>query len=286
MLTVKRHLLFSLLIFLSFIVFYPPVKELIGLSLHDELYSHIPLIPLLSGCFLWARRKLIFSHLDHSFAAGAMMIGIGGILYAIGSMRIAGLDRNDHLSWLTFSALLVWIGIFIVFYGFQTFKRASFPLLFLLFIVPIPTVVMESVVQFLQKGSADAVSALFYVMGVPVTRDGFLFHFPRLTIEVAEQCSSIRSSIALLITGIVASNLFLYKWWARILLVMLIIPITILKNGIRIFVLSVWGVYVDTGIFDSNFHRKGGILFFILALFLTWVAIVLLRKVERDNPLP
>jgi exosortase/archaeosortase family protein len=60
-----------------------------------------------------------------------------------------------------------------------------------------------------------------------------------------------------------------------------LVPIAILKNGFRIASLSILGVYVDERILGSDLHRRGGILFFILALVLVWAFIVLLRIIER-----
>ena len=62
---------------------------------------------------------------------------------------------------------------------------------------------------------------------------------------------------------------------------MFIIPIAILKNGFRIAILSLLAAYVDEGILMSDLHRKGGILFFVLALFLLGAVMVLLQKAEK-----
>jgi exosortase/archaeosortase family protein len=101
-----------------------------------------------------------------------------------------------------------------------------------------------------------------------------------MDIEVAKECSGIRSSLSLIITALLAGHFFLRTGWSRALLVLAIVPITILKNGFRIAMLSILGVYVDERILGSDLHRKGGILFFIMALVLVWGVIALLRKSE------
>ena len=276
--TMKRNILFILSILASLVVFYGPLRQLLGLSLQNELYSHIPLIPLVSGFFLFWERKSIFTDIEYSVGAGTLVILFGAVLATFGFVNVDSLNQNDFLSMMTFSVLVIWLGVFILLYGFQTFKRAIFPLLFLFFMVPMPSAVTQVAVQFLQIGSTEAVNVLFYLLGVPATREGFVFHLPGLSIEVAESCSGIRSSIALMITSVIAGKLILRRGWTRSLVAISIVPIAILKNGIRIVTLSILGVYIDERIFLGDLHRKGGVVFFIISLFLLWAVIIPLRK--------
>ena len=85
----------------SLVVFYGPLRQLFGLSLHNELYSHIPLIPLVSGFFLYWDRKSIFSHVEYSVGAGAAVIAIGAMLATVGFIRVTTLSQNDYLSLVT-----------------------------------------------------------------------------------------------------------------------------------------------------------------------------------------
>jgi exosortase len=127
------------------------------------------------------------------------------------------------------------------------------------------------------------VSLLFTMLGMPVTRDGYVFHLPQFSIEVAKECSGIRSSIALIITGAIAGKLFLLSGWQRVLLAISLIPIAILKNAIRIVSLSVIGAFFDERIFEGDLHRKGGIVFFVIALFLVWAVIASLRRIGAGS---
>jgi exosortase len=98
-------------------------------------------------------------------------------------------------------------GGFILSCGLHTFKAALFPLLFLIFVIPIP--LMDGFIYFLQVGSTEFTNLLFTASGVPVfLREGFFFHLPGMSVEVARQCSGIRSSLALLITAILAGTCF------------------------------------------------------------------------------
>jgi len=146
--------------------------------------------------------------------------------------------------------------------------------------VPFPSNALNKIVLFLQKGSAEAAYGFFKASGIPVSREGFVFHLMTIDIEIAQECSGIRSALSLVITCVLAANFFLHTSWSRVLLIISTIPITILKNGFRIAALSMLGVYVDERILASDLHKKGGILFFFIALVLVWVEIVLFRKAE------
>ena len=89
---------------------------------------------------------------------------------------------------------------------------------------------------------------------------------PKFVIEIADECSGIRSSIALLLTSLMVGHMFLRTWWKKALLVAAIFPMAMLKNGIRIVSLSLLASYVDPGFLTGQLHHDGGIVFFLLSL--------------------
>ena len=87
-----------------------------------------------------------------------------------------------------------------------------------------------------------------------------------------------------MITSVLAGHMFLKSGWNKALLVLAVIPVTMLKNGIRIITLSLFAVYVDTRILtNSALHTDGGIVFFVLALLLMAPILFVLRKSERTK---
>jgi exosortase len=277
----KKNASFLIFSIAVFALFYTRLRDLLSSSLHSEYYSHIIFIPLISGYLLYTQREAILSKQKYSFKAGFAILLAAFMIYLIGRIYSAQLNTNDYLSLMTVSAITFWVGGFTLFYGTTALRVAAFPLLFLIFMIPIPTAAMERIIILLQTGSTEAAEGIFKLTGMPYARDGFVFNLPTMSIEVAKQCSGIRSSLALVITCALAANFFLRTAWTRALFLLSIIPIAILKNGIRIAVLSVLGVYVDERILASDLHRKGGVLFFILALFLLWGELWLLRKAEK-----
>jgi exosortase len=149
--------------------------------------------------------------------------------------------------------------------------------------VPFPSLLMDQLIYALQIGPTEAVNALFAVTGVSYLREGFVYHLPGLSVEVAKECSGIRSSLALFITALLAGHLFLDTWWKKVILVVCIFPIAIFKNGIRIVSLTLLGAYVDPRILQGSLHRDGGIPFFIVGLFLLAPILFFLRKSEKTQ---
>jgi exosortase len=269
------------LVCVAAVMLYGPVREYLYWTYKSQYYTHIVLIPLVSAYLVFTRRREIFAEIGFAFVPGGAVAGLGLLLLVVAAILGSGWGKNDYYALVACSTVLIVIGAFIGLFGLRAFGAARFPLLFLAFMVPLPTVVEYWVIRVLQLGSAEVVGVLFPLSGVPVLRDGCVFQLPGIAIEVAPQCSGIRSSLALVITCVLAGHMFLKTTWKKIVLVLVVIPITMFKNGIRIVSLSLLGVYVDRGFLTSSLHTDGGILFFILALCLMAPILFLLRRSEK-----
>jgi exosortase len=275
-----RHAVFLVLCGVGLVFFFIPSAQLLTMSFRSELYGHIPIIPLISFCLLIFRRKMIFADLSWGWA-GIVFVAVG-LAALLSANRIGGLDKNDYLSIVMAGAVLWVTGGFVLAYGGKAFRQAMFPLLFLIFVIPIPKFILEPFVNLLLIGSAYSTELIFSVTGVPVYREGFTFALPGITIEVAEQCSGIRSSIALTITSVFAGYLFLQRGWSRLILVLSFFPITVFKNAMRITTLSLLASYVDTRFITGSWlHKSGGIPFFAVGLALMAPVLWALMKVEK-----
>jgi exosortase len=280
-----RNALFVLFLGLSIPIFHAPMKLLVESSFGNELYSHIILIPLVSIYLIYMGRREIFQKYGTSLIPGSILIVAGVMFYFVGRALGTELDQNDFLSVMTFAAVLCWIGGFILFYGLESSRLALFPLLFLFFMVPVPGFLMERIILLLQTCSAEVSYGFFKLTGVPIFREGFVFHLPGLSVEVAKQCGGIRSSLVLIIVSLLMGHLFLSSWRRKFVLSLCVLPITIVKNAIRIVTLSLFGVYVDPRILESALHRRGGIPFFIVALSLLGIVLWFLRRSESRGSL-
>ncbi len=265
---------------LFMLAFYKPLWDLVVTSYRSDTFSYIPFIPLLSVYVLNIDKREIFSQKKTLSLVGLIPISIGIVMVFFTRKLTTSLDHNDYLSLITLSMVLIWFGGFGLCYGLRSLRVAAFPLLFLFFMVPIPAAALDKIISVLQTGSTMVADGFFKVARIPTVREGFVFHFQTINIEVAKECSGIRSALSLLIIGLMAGHFYLRTGWTKFILFLLLVPIAVVKNGFRIAVLSILGVYVDKRILGSELHRNGGILFFVLALLLLGAVIALLRKAE------
>ncbi len=150
--------------------------------------------------------------------------------------------------------------------GSRWMRAAAFPFAFLIFMVPLPDALVYWLETASKLASAEAAAMYFAAAGTPLVREGTIFELPGITVEGAQECSGIRSSWVLFITSVLAANIFLKGPWRRLALVVFVIPLGILRNGFRVFVIGLLCVHVGPHMIDSIIHRRGGPLFFALSL--------------------
>ena len=278
-----RKALFVLSIVGFGMMLYPPLQIVLrGPGARSDYYDHILVIPFMSAALFYWRRKPIFADVLYLPSFGIPIVLSGVVFYIVGFARLLPVSPNILISWLAFSSLLAFIGAFVCLFGAESFRKARFPLLFLAFMIPVPHVVLEYFIYALQISSTEVTDILFSLTGAPYFREGFLFYFPGVAIEVAKECSGIRSSLALIVTGVLAAHLFLDRGWKQVLLVLSVFPITVLKNGIRIVTLTMLANYVDIRFLTKSWlHHSGGFVFYIPALALLGLEIWALRRWSR-----
>lgn len=251
------------------LVFAWPLLALAAFALQSSLYSYVLLVPLVSGYFVWLRRSELPAQTRPDRLVGTLAAGMAAGLAAWGVA-----ERVSHAPGWTEAALaatalafvfgLVAVGAFTL--GRPLVRALAFPLGFLVFLAPMPEGLAATVEEFLQHGSATVAHQLFHLSGMPVFRQELVFVLPGFSMEVARECSGIRSSLALLITSVVAGQMFLRTPWKRVVLTAAVVPLALLRNGFRVFVLGELCVNVDPALIDSFIHHQGGPIFFALSL--------------------
>jgi exosortase len=281
----QRHLAFALLLAISVTVFWTTLRTIAVLAWSDDRYSHLLLIPLISAFLLYFERVRIFSQPTDRRGAGYSLLLAAAAVYALSALTPLG--ASYRLAGVILSAVLVWAGAFAMCYGTRVLCAAAFPLGFLAFMIPLPGSMLNWMVHVLQSASADTSAVLFRAIGMPSFRDGFRFQLPGVEIEIANECSGIRSTFALVLVSVLAGYLLLRSPYGKVFLALAAIPIGIFKNAVRIVALSYLGVYVDRSYLDGKLHHQyGGLVFSSLSLLLVIPLIMLLRRLEARPRLP
>jgi exosortase C (VPDSG-CTERM-specific) len=216
---------------------------------------------------------------DRKLAALPLAAGLLSILgYFFALHSGAKLIPVDSLAWTTLSFVAFFLAACFFCLGKPTLRAVAFPLAFLIFLVPFPLLVRDAIETFLQYRSADAAELLFGIAGTPLLRQDVDFQLPGFSLQVAPECSGIRSSLVLFITSLVAGQLFLRSPWKRAILALVIIPLGIFRNALRIVTIGELCVHIDPSFMDSPIHRRGGPVFFAISMVPFFVLLYYLRK--------
>jgi exosortase len=254
------------------------LKTILGLGLHNDRYLQIVVAPLACALLLFFERSAIFSRPAWSPRAGIPLLS-ASVLLGIFSLYF---DPAARLPFAVLAMVLMWMAAFILCCGADSFRAGIYPLSCLFLMIPLPAGWMDQAATWLQHGSAAAAFEILRLPGIPVFRHGMVFSLPGLDFEVGPECSGIHSSLALMMIAIVAGYIFLRSGWTRLVLIALTIPIALLKNAIRIVVITLLGARVDRAFFDGPFHhRYGGLVFSAVAVLLFVLLLAGLQAVER-----
>lgn len=265
--------------------FAPSLAGLFRLAVRDERYTHVLFVPLAVAGLLFLRRRRIPPPVA-SPAAGALFLSLAAVSYVLGWLPAAGTSglAPQGLTLATLSLVLCWISAFATLWGWRALRTAGFECLLLFATVPLPESWVGSFETFLQLASADATHVLLRWAALPVFREGLHFTLPGVTIEVARECSGIRSSNALLLAALVLGRLFLRSPARQIVFLGLALLVAVLKNALRISTLVWLGNYVSRDYLTGDLHHRGGAVFFAIGLAALAPLVLLLQRSETLAP--
>lgn len=278
---------FCLLLTLAFI---GPLMGLVRYALKEELHSHVLLIPIVSIYLAWQCAGSLPRHRATSLVGGVILILLAAGVFLLPQWSGVTPSANDRHSLVAACyVLLIGAGGFL-FLGNPLMRALAFPFAFLVFMIPLPDAAVVGLEQWLMRWSAEVAHWFFQWTGTPVFRSGQVMELPGMTLEVAPECSGIRSTFVLFITSLIASYMLLKSPWHRGLLVAAVIPLGIIRNGLRVLVIGLLCVHKGPHMIDSWIHHKGGPLFFGISLVPLLLMILWFHRREsraekvRENP--
>jgi len=267
-----------------------PLWQLGRLALGHDLYSYVLIVPLVSAFMVWTRGAQLpaATRPDGRAAAGLGMLG--ALLLALVAVPAAAADPLGRLSLavLSFVAVLAALGAW--FLGRPRLRAVGYPLAFLALLAPLPEGCTAALEHGLQHASALAANELFDLVGTPVySASDLSLQLPGITLEVAPECSGLRSTLALFVVSLPAGYVFLDAWWARLLVTLAVIPLGVLRNAVRIVTIGELCVHVGPQMIDAYLHRHGGWIFFLISLLPLFLLLAGLARWEhrrRRSPHP
>jgi len=264
-------------------VFALPLYQLAIHAARSNLHSHILLIPFVSAYLIYLQRESLPTKYYSSPGLAVIPLVAGSAAAAeTWGLRSSAwpLSENDYLALMALSFVCFVAAGGFLFLGRKWMAAAAFPIAFLIFMIPMPDAMVDTLETASKLASTEAASLFFDITGTPVLREGTIFQLPNIVIQVAQECSGIRSSWVLVITSLLAANLFLKSTWRRAILVCFVIPLGIVRNGFRVFVIGMLCVHFGPQMIDSVIHHRGGPIFFALSLIPLFLLLWWLRRGE------
>lgn len=251
-----------LLLLSSFLLAYFPVwQKLIHAWSASDDYSHGFLILPVSLYIVWQKRERLAQVEKRPSSVGGMIVVFALALYLLAHYA-------EVATLASLSLVLVLAGAIIYLFGFSVFRELLFPLLFLFFMIPVPSQIFSTLTIPLQLLVSKASTAIASLFGVAVLREGNVILLPNRTLEVVQACSGLRSMMLLLALSAGIGYLTLRANPLRLALLAWAVPAAILVNVIRVLLIIFADDSFGYDLTANTPHTVSGVFIFILALIL------------------
>ena len=266
----------GILLGLVLLIYSHVLKALVLNWWNDPDYGHGFFVVLFSGYVLWRLRgRWMTTEIKPSNWGLLVMLG-AILLLLVGSL-------GAELFTTRFSLLLLIAGMVIFLAGWEMLRAISFPLGFLIFTIPIPVIIYNQITFPLQLLASRLATSWLELVQVPVLRDGNILNLSNYSLEVVEAYSGIRSLLTLLSLAVAYSYFAEPRRWARYALVILIVPIAIVTNAIRIVGAGVLARNFGPATAEGFLHEFSGWVIFLSALGLLLLCHGVLRQVRLGH---
>ena len=209
-------------------------------------------IPPIAAYLLWDRRHTLRADPNGSSWWGYVLILFGVASLILGRAGGAQVVAQGSL-------IIVLLGLALFLGGWRFTKALMFPLLFLAFMIPLPSGLYYRVTWPLQVFTARFSTGALHLAGYPVLLQGVYIDLPNIRLEVAAACSGFRSLMALGATGVLLAFMTQLRWTDRAILIASVLPIAILSNAMRV------ASNVVLGNYEGTYHTFGGWTVFVVA---------------------
>ncbi len=274
-----RVIWFAVLSSLTILLYWHVLKALVLDWWGDPDYGHGFLVPLFAGYVLWRQREK-WVRADPKPSNFGLLVMTGAVVLLIGGSLGAELFTSRS------SLLVLLAGMVLFLAGWKVLRAVSFPLAFLLLMIPIPVIIYNQITFPLQLIASRFATFWLELVQVPVLREGNVLILPNYSLEVVEACSGIRSLMTLITLAVAYGYLVEPRRWVRYTLVILMLPIAIVSNAIRIMGTGVLTFHFGPKAAEGFFHEFSGWVIFLAALVLMFVSHSILKRFGRRQERP
>jgi len=267
-----------ILLLLWALLFLPVYPELAGAWLASSDRSHGLLVPLISLYLIWQQRATLAQTPQSHSWWGAALLSLSLAVFLLS--YAGGLALTMRLAMI--GALL---GLLLLVLGPAMFRKLRFPLLFLLFMVPVPDSVTSMVSFPLQQFATTTSATIIRLFSIPVVQEGNMLYFVQTQLEVAEACSGIRSLLSLVMLGVLFAHALGGPRRGQWLLVLSTIPVALIANILRVSGTGILANFFGDGVARGFMHLFSGIAIFLFGIIALAAEYRLLARFNRRRAL-
>jgi len=246
-----------------------------ALNWESEEYSHGYMIPLVALFLLWQKKDVLERLPFEGSWAGVGLILLGNLLYIVGSLSAV-------IDIISYGFVITVFGLALSVAGKRAYRHMAMPLLVLVFMIPVPGFLYETMSNELQLLSSQIGVAIIRAFDLSVYIEGNVIDLGSYKLQVVEACSGLRYLFPLMTLGFITAYFFKVSLWKRLLVFFSTIPITVLMNSVRIGIIGItveyWGVEMAEGIL----HDFEGWVIFMACMVVLLIEMWLLSKIGRD----
>jgi len=236
--------------------------------------SHGFAVPLISAYLLWNRR-----HLLAEAPVQGSSTGLPILVLALGMLVLGSLGGESFIARLSLPIAL--LGAVLYLMGWPVTKHTWVAIAYLAFMIPLPYLTLKAITYQSRLFDAGLTAAALGWIGVPVLRDGVMLQLPNMTLEVADECSSVPAIAALLALGAAYAQLQPRPTWIRAVLTLAAAPLGLLSNIVRLIVTSLGAYYFGPVALNNVIHKFNGTTVFLATVVLLVVLDALLTRIWR-----
>jgi exosortase D (VPLPA-CTERM-specific) len=236
----------------------------------DE-YSYGYVVPLIAAFLLWQKRDAWQQRSFRGSWAGLGLTAVGLCLFVLGELSTLYLI-------VQYSMLVVLFGLVLAYAGWPGLRTVAVPLAFLAFMIPLPQFFLQEISAALQLLSSQMGVAVIRLFGISVHLEGNVIDLGGYRLQVVEACNGLRYLFPLMTLGFLSAYLFRAPWWARALVFLSTIPITVVMNSVRIGIIGVLVEYWGTSMAEGFLHDFEGWAVFMVCVGVLLAEMWLLTK--------
>lgn len=258
------------------VTFYAGLKEMVYIWDVREEYSYGYMIPFITAFLIWQKKNILAKGQFHGSWFGIFIVILGLTLFYLGSL-------STITTIVQYALLIVIVGIVLSIMGWESMKPIFIPLLFLIFMIPLPGFFLNNLSSQLQLISSEIGVAVIRAFGISVFLEGNVIDLGSFKMQVVDACSGLRYLFPLMSLSFICAYIFRGAFWKRAIIFLSSIPTTVLMNSFRIGVIGVLVEYWGPAQAEGFLHDFEGWIVFMACFGIILIEIWLLARIGKNK---